>query len=67
MSEVLDLSHYAKPEAGGACGLDLAVEGVHCGACIARIESAMKKLPGVTAARLNFTNRRLHVVFAFAI
>ena len=64
MSEVLDLSHYAKPEAGGACGLDLAVEGVHCGACIARIESAMKKLPGVTEARLNFTNRRLHVAWA---
>src|ERR1019366_1527426 len=31
------------------------------GACIARIESAVKLLPGVTEARLNFTNRRLHV------
>ena len=64
MSETLDLSHYAKPEADGTCGLDLAVEGVHCGACIARIETAMKKLPGVTEARLNFTNRRLHVAWA---
>ena len=41
--------------------MDLAVEGVTCGACIARIESAVKRLPGVTEARLNFTNRRLHV------
>ena len=63
-AEALDLSLYAKPGADGTCGLDLAVEGVHCGACIARIESAMKKLPGVTEARLNFTNRRLHVVWA---
>jgi len=63
MSEALDLSHYAKPEAAGSCGIDLAVEGVHCGACINRIESAMKKLPGVTEARLNFTNRRLHVAW----
>ena len=61
MSEALDLSHYAKPESDGTCGMDLAVEGVHCGACIARIETAVKKLPGVTEARLNFTNRRLHV------
>jgi len=64
MSETLDLSHYAKPEADGTCGMDLAVEGVHCGACIARIEGAVKQLPGVTEARLNFTNRRLHVAWA---
>ncbi len=41
--------------------MDLAVEGIACGACIGRIESAVKRLPGVTEARLNFTNRRLHV------
>ncbi len=63
MSDTLDLSHYAKPADNGTCGIDLAVEGVHCGACIARIETAMKKLPGVTEARLNFTNRRLHVAW----
>ncbi len=62
-AEVLDLSHYAKPVGGGTCAMDLAVEGVACGACIARIEGAVKKLPGVTEARLNFTNRRLHVAW----
>jgi Cu2+-exporting ATPase len=64
MTNALDLSLYAKPAADGTCGLDLAVEGVHCGACINRIEGAMTKLPGVTDARLNFTNRRLHVAWA---
>ena len=64
MMSAVDLSLYAKPAVDGTCGLDLAVEGVHCGACISRIEGAMKKLPGVTDARLNFTNRRLHVAWA---
>jgi Cu2+-exporting ATPase len=64
MTSAVDLSLYATPAADGTCGLDLAVEGVHCGACISRIEGAMKKLPGVTDARLNFTNRRLHVAWA---
>jgi P-type Cu2+ transporter len=61
MSEALDLSLFAKPSGDGTLGMDLAVEGIACGACIGRIESAVKRLPGVTEARLNFTNRRLHV------
>jgi P-type Cu2+ transporter len=63
VGETLDLSLYAKPAADGTLGMDVAVEGVTCGACIARIESAVKRLPGVTEARLNFTNRRLHVAW----
>ena len=61
MGEALDLSLFARPSGDGTLGMDLAVEGIACGACIARIESAVKLLPGVTEARLNFTNRRLHV------
>jgi len=64
MTESLDLSHYAKPARKGTLGMELAVEGVACGGCIARIEGAVKRLPGVTEARLNFTNRRLHVAWA---
>jgi P-type Cu2+ transporter len=63
MREALDLSLYAKPREDGTLDMDLAVEGVACGACIARIEGAMKKLPGIKEARLNFTNRRLHVAW----
>jgi len=61
MSESLDLSLFARPAGDGTLGMELAVEGIACGACIGRIESAVKGLPGVTEARLNFTNRRLHV------
>ncbi len=64
MPETLDLSLYARPESDGTLGMDLAVEGIACGGCIARIEGAVKRLPGVTEARVNFTNRRLHVAWS---
>jgi Cu2+-exporting ATPase len=64
MSETLDLSLYAKPAGNGTLGMELAIDGIACGACIARVEGAVKQVPGVTEARLNFTNRRLHVAWA---
>src|SRR5271165_1960045 len=60
----LDLSLFAKPSADGELAMDLAVDGIACGACISRIEGAVKRLPGVTEARLNYTNRRLHVAWS---
>ncbi|HEY6023957.1 MAG TPA: heavy metal translocating P-type ATPase [Pseudolabrys sp.] len=63
MAEALDLSLYARPAGDGIFGMELAVDGIACGACIARIEGAVKRLPGVTEARLNYTNRRLHVAW----
>src|SRR5215467_2656095 len=64
MSETLDLSLYSKPAGDGTLGMELAIDGIACGACIARVEGAVKRVPGVTEARLNFTNRRLHVAWA---
>src|SRR5215468_5668597 len=64
MSETLDLSLYAKPVGDGTLGMELAIDGIACGACIARVEGAVKSVPGVAEARLNFTNRRLHVIWA---
>ena len=64
MGEALDLSLFATPAGDGTLGMELAVDGIACGGCIARIESAVKRLPGVTEARLNFTNRRLHVAWS---
>lgn len=64
MGEALDLSLFATPAGDGTLGMELAVDGIACGGCIARIEGAVKRLPGVTEARLNFTNRRLHVAWS---
>jgi Cu2+-exporting ATPase len=55
---------FTRPCGDGMLDMELAVEGIACGGCIARIEQAVKRLPGVTEARLNFTNRRLHVAWS---
>ena len=60
MAETLDLSAFVEHHDGTA-HIDLAVEGIACGACIRRIEGGVKALPGIVEARLNFANRRLAV------
>jgi Cu2+-exporting ATPase len=41
--------------------LTLMVEGVHCAACIQKIESALGREPGIKTARLNFSTKRLTI------
>lgn len=43
----------------GALTLSVLVEGVHCAACIGKIESALSRESGVQRARLNFSTKRL--------
>jgi P-type Cu2+ transporter len=59
MAQATDLSFFTRTRRDGATEMELAVEGIACGGCIARIESTLRKLPGVVDARVNFTNRRL--------
>lgn len=40
---------------------ELSVPGIRCASCIARIERELAPLPGVRAARVNFTTRRVAV------
>jgi Cu2+-exporting ATPase len=47
--------------------LDFIVPDMHCGSCIARIEGALGKLPGVREARANLTARRVAVTFDLAL
>ena len=61
MTEARDLSIFVKRDAQGIAHMELAVEGVGCAGCIRKIENGLKQLPGITDARLNFTNRRLAV------
>ncbi len=47
----------------GVSELELAVFGAKCAGCIAKIESAMKKLDGMERARLNLSTGRLSLVW----
>lgn len=60
-AEGLALSRSPPTSAGETGSIELIVPDVHCAACIGLIESAVAKAPGVSAARLNLSTRRLAV------
>lgn len=54
---------YVHTDDDGLHHLALAVEGVHCAGCIQKIESALQKESYIQHARLNFSTRRLNIVW----
>ena len=61
MTEVRDFSHFIRHLDSGVARMELAVDGISCGGCMAKIERNLKAVPHVTNARVNFANRRLAV------
>ncbi len=59
MQSALDFSHYLKKTGEGLVHLDLAVDGINCAGCMAKIERNLSKIPDVTLARVNLTDHRL--------
>ena len=57
---------YVRDLGDGRRALDCMVEGIHCGACINRIERAFQGVKGVEKARVNFSTRRLALVWTGA-
>jgi Cu2+-exporting ATPase len=56
----LDLAPFVRSDpATGLNTLQLIVEGVHCGACVRRIERALERAGGPGTGRVNLTSRRL--------
>ena len=61
MQATRDYSHYVRDLGSGLAHIDLAVEGVSCAGCMAKIERGLAAIPDVTLARVNLTDRRLAV------
>jgi P-type Cu2+ transporter len=61
MTGAIDLSVFVRRHDDGTSTLDLAVDGITCAACVGNIEGALRKLPGLLRARVNYTTRRLTV------
>lgn len=61
-----DLAPYVTVAPDGTSGLTMAVDGLHCAACVWLIESILSRLPGVVMARVNMTTRRLRLVWRTA-
>lgn len=59
MQVTRDFSHYVRAAGDGVQHIDLAVEGVHCAGCMAKIERGLSAIPDVTLARVNLTDRRV--------
>lgn len=59
----VDFTAYVGRDDAGRSVLHLLVEGIHCGGCVAKIERALRRSPGVEDARVNLTTRRLVVAW----
>ncbi len=59
MSSALDLSSFIRHRPDGMAEMELAVDGIKCAGCMAKIERAFATEPGVKRARVNLSLRRL--------
>src|SRR6266550_5050387 len=59
MQATRNFSYYVRDLGSGLSHIDLAVEGVSCAGCMAKIERGLSALPEVTLARVNLTDRRV--------
>ncbi len=57
----VDPRAYVRDAGEGVHALSLLIEGLHCAACVWLVEAVLARTPGVVAARVNMTTRRLAV------
>ena len=61
-----DLARHSRTADNVSWELNLAVDGLQCGACVWLIESVLDRDPRVTAARVNMTTRQLRLAWTGA-
>lgn len=52
-----------RPTEGGARTIDLLIDGIYCAACIQKIESLFRNDNNIRNVRLNFSTRKLNIVW----
>jgi len=52
----------AAPPAGSRASLDLDITGMTCASCVARVERALRRVPGVLGAEVNLATNRARVI-----
>ncbi len=57
----LFIQEHAAPLPNGLLGIDLAIEGLHCGACVWLLERLPRLAPSVTLARIDYQRRIIHI------
>ena len=63
LSPRFDFTSYVATLPDGTSSLTLAIDGLHCAACVWLIESVLSRLPGVVSGRVNMTTRRLRLLW----
>lgn len=58
-----DWTAFSQAEADGRRSMELAVDGIHCAACMTKIERSLGGVRGIERARVNLSNRRLAVTW----
>ena len=58
-----DFTPYVTIQPDGDSSLTLAIDGLHCAACVWLIESILSRIPGVVSGRVNMTTKRLRLVW----
>jgi Cu2+-exporting ATPase len=61
MASAADLDEFVRHPVDGVSSMDLVVDGVHCGACVATIEKGFRTEKGVRGARVNLASKRVTV------
>lgn len=58
---LVDPAPFVRRDEKGLARLELAVRGMRCAGCMAKIENGLKHLPGVEDARVNLSSAKLNV------
>lgn len=64
--EIIDFENFVKEKENNVFEIFLAIDGLHCGACVWLIESILRKQENVIFARVNLTSKYLKLRFTGA-